>query len=96
MARRMHLLIEGRVQGVCYRMEACAEARKLGLTGWIRNLGDGRVEITAEGDETDLATMLQWCGTGPMFANVTDVQADYGDVSGEFEEFTVEHGNSWR
>ena len=89
MKKRGHFLIRGRVQGVCYRMFACDEAARLGLTGWVRNLRDGSVEVVAEGDEGALRELVTWCRQGPPAARVTDVEADYLQASGEFEEFVV-------
>lgn len=71
---RVRLLVEGRVQGVGYRYSACAEARRLGLTGWVRNRSDGRVELEAEGPAEELEQMVAWSWRGPAFARVTRVE----------------------
>jgi len=68
-----HVLISGKVQGVAYRFSAAERARGLGLTGWIRNLKDGRVEAVLEGPEEHVCEMLDWMGRGPEAADVQGV-----------------------
>lgn len=85
----MHLVIAGRVQGVCYRMNAVDEARRLDLAGWVRNTGNGGVELLAEGPEEDLAALLAWCRRGPPHARVIDVDVSYSPATGEFRDFEV-------
>lgn len=87
MMKRAHFIVEGRVQGVCYRMYACEEAQRLGITGWVRNKSDGTVEIIAEGEEKALGDFLVWCRRGPSYARVTGVRHDYSEAKGEFEDF---------
>lgn len=70
-----HYLVEGRVQGVCYRASARAEAARLGLAGWVRNLPDGRVEALARGDAAQLTAFERWLASGPPRAEVTQVNA---------------------
>ena len=89
MKKRAHCIVSGKVQGVCYRIYACEEARRLGLTGWVRNLRDSRVEIVAEGEESGLDVFLDWCRKGPSYADVADVDVDYRDVSDEFGDFRI-------
>ena len=72
--RRIRLLISGRVQGVCFRAYARDEARRLGLTGWVRNLPDGRVEALAQGAPAELRTFQAWCQHGPSHARVREVE----------------------
>lgn len=74
MIQRIRLLIGGRVQGVGYRYSACGEASRLGLDGWVRNLGNGQVELEAEGSEDALEQFTAWCRRGPRFADVRDVE----------------------
>lgn len=71
--RRMHVFISGRVQGVAFRHYTVKTALSLNLGGWVRNLGDGRVEAVFEGDETAVNKMLAWCWKGPSSAHVTHV-----------------------
>ena len=65
--------VSGRVQGVGFRFAACAEAQRLGITGWVRNLPNGDVEALACGDADQLLVFGQWLHRGPRSARVTDV-----------------------
>jgi acylphosphatase len=72
-----HVLVSGRVQGVGYRATAWDMATRLGLSGWVRNLPDGRVEATLEGDRASVEQMLAWCRQGPKAAIVKDLSVTY-------------------
>lgn len=89
MHKRIHAWITGRVQGVSYRAYTQKQARRLGLTGWVRNLSDGRVELVAEGPAAEVDALLAWCRKGPMFARVDHVEVREIPPSGEFEAFDV-------
>ncbi len=89
--KRAHILVEGKVQGVWYRASTCEVARRLRLTGWVRNLPDGRVEIVAEGPEDALRALIDWCWEGPPLARVEDVQVEWGEPTGEFEGFDIRY-----
>lgn len=67
------MLISGKVQGVYYRASTNLEAKRLGLSGWVMNLHDGRVAVEAEGPEADVEALIRWCRQGPPEAVVTDV-----------------------
>jgi len=86
---RAHLLIEGRVQGVFFRAYTQEEARKRALTGWVRNLYDGRVEAVFEGEEKEVRSIIGWCHSGPTRAVVTNVSVDIEEHKGEYQDFTV-------
>ncbi len=86
---RAHLLISGLVQGVAFRYYTRREASRLGLTGWVRNLSDGKVEAVFEGEEGLVAEMVQWCRQGPPGASVSGVRTKYEPVTGEFSRFDV-------
>ncbi len=88
-AQRVHLRICGRVQGVGFRYAAVDEARRLGLTGWVRNTPDGRVEIVAEGPEERLRRFIAWCHGGPPGAFVAGVEEQWGPGTGEFGDFRI-------
>jgi acylphosphatase len=85
--QRVHVHITGRVQGVFFRASAEAEAKRLGLTGWVRNRPDGSVELVAEGSRTKLDDLVAWCRHGPPRAEVDDVQIEWGPFIGEFPSF---------
>jgi acylphosphatase len=72
---RVHVFVAGRVQGVGYRLNTERQARHLGVTGWVRNLMDGRVEAVFEGTELQIAAMIAWCRQGPLSAQVKAVEA---------------------
>jgi len=74
--RRVRVIVTGRVQGVGYRASTVDEAYRLGLTGWVRNLADGSVELEAQGDEPRVAALIAWCADGPPAARVTGVTVD--------------------
>lgn len=73
MARRLRILIEGRVQGVGFRWFVRQEARRLGLAGWVRNLDDGRVEVAVAGEDGAVRRLLDHVHVGPDAAGVTAV-----------------------
>jgi len=89
MAERAHVWITGLVQGVNFRHYAREQAQRLGLTGWVRNLHDGRVEATFEGEAEAVEAMLGWCRQGPPAAQVDEVQMTAEEPSGEFNDFRV-------
>jgi len=87
MNRRLHLFVSGRVQGVYYRGSAVEMARRLRLTGWVRNHRDGRVELEAEGDEGSLQALLDWCRHGPALAHVEHMEVDWRPSQEAYTEF---------
>jgi acylphosphatase len=72
---RRRLLVEGRVQGVGYRVTCARQARAAGLAGWVRNLGDGREEVILQGTPDAVSEIERWCSRGPRMAMVTNVSA---------------------
>ena len=72
----MQYIVAGRVQGVFYRASACEVAKCLGLTGWVRNLADGKVEAVACGDTEGLTQFAAWLRRGPAEAKVTEVKSN--------------------
>ncbi len=86
---RANLLVSGRVQGVFFRASAQDEARRLGLTGEVRNLPDGSVEATAEGPRASIEEFIVWCRRGPPSAEVENVSVRWSAARGEFRTFTV-------
>lgn len=72
--------VSGKVQGVFFRSNACKEARKLTIMGWVRNLKDGRVELLACGDPQNLETLEKWLRQGPSGAKVESVVAEKNEL----------------
>ncbi|UTW08634.1 acylphosphatase [Pseudomonas benzenivorans] len=70
----VHGYVSGRVQGVYFRQSTVEQAEQLHLNGWVRNLGDGRVEVLAEGDEEAVRTLTAWLQKGPSAAEVSAVE----------------------
>jgi acylphosphatase len=72
----IHCYVTGKVQGVWFRASTKDEAEKLGITGWARNLADGRVEILACGEKDKIAILSDWLKQGPPLANVIDFSTE--------------------
>jgi acylphosphatase len=79
---RVHVFVEGRVQGVGYRASTCDMAQLLKLQGWVRNLRDGRVEAVFEGSPDQVEEMLRWCHQGPPAAIVKEVMVNHEPPEG--------------
>jgi len=91
MTARAHLHISGRVQGVFFRAETRDMTTGLSLTGWVKNLPDGRVEAVFEGDKEKVEEAIEWCRKGPSFAQVSDVKVEREEPTGEFSGFEVRY-----
>ena len=85
---RRRAIIRGAVQGVGFRMNARAVARRLGLSGNARNRPDGSVEVQIEGPDSAVAEMIDWLRQGPRFARVDSVTVDESEPQGD-ADFTV-------
>lgn len=88
MIRNYKIIVRGKVQGVGYRFNAQAQAHKLDLTGYVRNLHDESVLIQAEGEEDCVNRFVEWCYTGPRRAEVTEVHAEETAVAG-YQTFEI-------
>jgi len=86
---RLHAFVEGLVQGVNFRYYTVNRARSLGLTGWVANLRDGRVETVAEGPRDALEAFLAYLHEGPPSARVRHVTPRWQRATGEFADFAV-------
>lgn len=89
---RVHIIISGIVQGVNFRYYTRETARRLNLTGWVKNLPDGKVETIAEGDEKAIDEFIEWCRKGPKSARVESIEAKKGKYIGEFHDFKIDYG----
>ena len=87
--KQIHLIVRGRVQAVFYRASAQREAKRLGITGWVKNRPDGSVEIVAEGEEDQVKDFLSWAQHGPSTARVDKVETRWRSYTGEFAEFRI-------
>jgi acylphosphatase len=90
-AVRLSAIVHGRVQGVFFRDFTRRQAWALGLTGYVRNLPDGAVEVVAEGPQDALQQLLERINVGPSGAYVEKVDFQWGDHSGEFDRFEVRY-----
>lgn len=88
MNKGIHCFVTGRVQGVCFRMLAQRQAEYCGLTGWVRNLSDARVEVMAFGDQQQLEKLNHWLKSGPSMAQVTKLECEVIDFQ-DFEDFSI-------
>lgn len=88
---RLHVVVQGRVQGVYFRASAQNKARRLGLRGWVRNCADGSVEFVAEGERPELEQLLSWSQAGPPSTTITRVETDWQTARGEFRGFIVRY-----
>jgi acylphosphatase len=88
---RARILISGLVQGVLFRRGITDTARRLGATGWVRNLPDGRVEAVAEGDKEMLDELVRFCNIGPPGARVRILDVKWSEFKGEFRGFKITH-----
>jgi acylphosphatase len=88
---RLHIVIEGIVQGVFFRAGTKGKSCKLGLTGWVKNCSDGRVEAVFEGDIDKIDQIVEWCKKGPPGAVVRNVETIWEQATGEYDSFSIKH-----
>lgn len=86
-----HLLFTGNVQGVGFRAYTRRAARTAGVTGWVRNLADGRVEILLQGDPDRVDGVIQQIAGGPPTARVESMIVDDVEPGESFDQFTIRH-----
>ena len=89
MMRRAEILVSGRVQGVFFRYNTTRKASELRLTGIVRNLRDGRVEIVCEGPEEEIENLVEWCKAGPGGAIVQHADVIWKEYTGELKDFRI-------
>jgi acylphosphatase len=87
--KRAHVIISGRVQGVCFRLETFKAAQFYGVSGWVRNKADRTVEALFEGDTKSVDSILEWCRKGSPPAKVEKTKVNWEDYTGEFDEFKI-------
>jgi acylphosphatase len=95
MKARARIVVSGRVQGVFFRDHTRRWASSLNLTGWVRNLSDGRVEALAEGDKEDIEKLAARLQEGPPLAHVDNVEVEWEDYKGDFKDFRITYSDYW-
>ncbi len=86
---QLHALVSGQVQGVGFRWFVMKHARSMSISGWVKNLNNGKVEVKAEGLKTDLEDLLARLHQGPSYSRVTDVDFQWSKASGMPQGFDV-------
>lgn len=85
----VQIMVRGRVTGVFFRAATQREAKRLGVTGWVRNRNDASIEILAEGEEDSIKEIVSWAHHGPSAARVESVDVRYRGYTGEFSDFRI-------
>jgi acylphosphatase len=86
---RAHVLVSGMVQGVFFRSETRRMARQCSVTGWVRNLPDGRVEAVFEGEKKNVEKMVEFCKKGPSSARIASTEISLENCTDEFNDFLI-------
>ena len=89
--KRTRVHVSGIVQGVCFRAATRRAAADLNLTGWVRNMRDGRVEAIFEGDDAAVKKIVEWCQVGPPAARVDKVILMEEQYMGLFSGFSIKY-----
>ena len=85
------MAVRGRVQGVMFRDFTRQHARELGLSGYVRNLPDGSVEVVAEGPKEALLSLVRHISNGPPGARVENLEKDWTDTAGHYQGFSIRY-----
>jgi len=86
---RVHIYVAGKVQNVFYRNFIKRKASTLNVTGWVKNISDGRVEAVLEGEKDKIEELVNWAKKGPMFAKVDEIEVISEEYKGEFDNFEI-------
>ena len=89
--QEMHVIVSGKVQMVAYRIYVQDSATELGLTGWVRNLRDGSVELVAQGEKEILKEFVEYLHEGSLLAKVESVDITWQSPKVEYEDFSIRH-----
>jgi len=87
----VRVIVYGYVQGVFFRAFASRWAIELGLTGYVRNLPGGAVEVNAEGEREKLQRLIDYLGVGPPAARVEKVETDWSEYTGSYSGFDIRY-----
>lgn len=88
---RVHIFVSGRVQGVFFRQNTQKKAQELGITGWVKNLSDGRVEAIFEGGKDKIENLIKRTKRGSMFSRVDGIHVAWEEYQGEFNDFVIKY-----
>ncbi len=86
---RVNIFVSGKVQGVYFREKTREKAEEFGVSGWVRNLSDGRVEAVFEGEKDKVEEMVKWARKGPFWAKVNGLEVSREEYKGEFSNFEI-------
>ena len=89
MGKRMRVVIQGKVQGVYFRVYTQKKASELGIQGWVKNNPDGTVEAVFEGESANVANMVSWCHKGSPHSKVTHVECYSEPFKNDFQNFKI-------
>lgn len=89
MAEQVRVLVSGLVQGVGFRHATYRQALREGVTGWVRNLPDGRVEAVFQGPPDPVDAMARWCEHGPGLARVDEIDVQREPAEADYESFEI-------
>lgn len=89
MKATVHIVVNGRVQGVYFRANTQKQAIALGLTGYVRNMETGEVEIVCTGEAAGVEALIQWCHKGPLLAKVLSVKTSRLSLDNSFIDFAI-------
>lgn len=89
MIKQARVLISGFVQGVGFRHFVRNKALELGLTGWVQNLPDGRVEAILQGSKEKIEEMIRFCRKGPFLAEIEDVEVVWEEAKEKLSSFEI-------
>ena len=87
----VQVIVHGRVQGVFFRAFVSTRATQLGLTGYVRNLPGGTVEVNAEGERKQLDQLISYLKVGPPSAKVEKVATNWSEYSGNYSGFRIKY-----
>ena len=88
---RAHIIVSGRVQGVFFRFTMQEVASGFDVTGWAKNLPDGKVEAALEGNKENVEKVVEWARHGPSGAVVKNVEVNWEEYTGEFKDFSIQY-----
>lgn len=86
---RVHIIVEGRVQGAFFRQATLNKAKEIRVFGFVRNLPDGKVEAVFEGRRDGVEKIAEWMKDGPKYAKVDEYKINFEEFKGEFSNFNI-------